>query len=156
MLALTKSVFGCSVLGTVVLLFLQTPIAGRQFDEYGFPSSDSSQILVTVSSQADSMLREAATEIPANLHSYSVTAGAFVRGNATTARLQLESMKGTLASISVRDWLPRGPNWVQDGFQQAYQFSHSKTNVAAGKMPIVTMVKADMNHMADTHPIFKF
>lgn len=163
MISLTKLVFGFAGVGAAAFLgasLLQLPTPGSQSGALGASSDPAATLLQGASAQTDSMLRRAATEIPANLQSFSTSAGAIVRGNATTARLQLEgmamqlgAMKNSLAPNSLRNWLPSGPNWIQNGVQVATQASSDKTRNLAQKMPVVNAVKSDLSRFADAHPM---
>lgn len=159
MITLTKLVFSCTGVGAAALLgtsLLQVP------GPVGSSNAQdaSSGILQAASVQADFMLRRATTYIPSNLQYFSTAAGAFVRSNATSARLQLEgigmqfdAMKNSLAPSSLRNWLPDGPNWIQNSVQSASQASSDKTRNLAQKMPVVSVIKSDLNHLANTHPM---
>jgi hypothetical protein len=86
-----------------------------------------------------------------NFHSVSGSASAFVNGNATTAKLQIEGMKNSLPrSAAFSAWVPRStPNWIQNGAQQAAAMAGNKPGALAGKIPVVNgALNATSEHIA--------
>jgi hypothetical protein len=62
-----------------------------------------------------------------------------VRRNATSARLQFESMKNSLpSSFALSRWIPTSTSsWIQDGVQTASQAAGNKPGTIAKKIPVV-------------------
>jgi hypothetical protein len=93
-----------------------------------------------VQSKAGSTVNTVASVVPANIQSYSDSAGAFVRRNVTTAELQLGGMKNSIpTSFAFNDWLPsNAPNWIQGGAQAATRAMGNKPGQMARKVPVVS------------------
>jgi len=143
MLTLIKIV--CSSLGFGALTFLglallQPPIAGRLSNVQGIPSSGASRFIQTPLAQVGSACRKAATELPANLQSFSDSGNASFRRFTTSAQLQSDSMTTSMQShFDNNDWLPKTtPNWIQSGVQSASRVLNGKTNTLARKIPTVS------------------
>jgi len=108
----------------------------------------------TAFNQIDLVYREASAEISPRLQSLPYTADAFVRSNATTARLQFEGMANALPSFT--DFAARLPGtaayWIQGGVPGAIQNSRAEADTLAGKIPAVNAWKMDLDHLANLHP----
>jgi hypothetical protein len=88
---------------------------------------------------AASTLQRVSTALPVQLDSFSNSAGAFFRRNATTAELQLESMTNSIPrNVASGDWFPRNSsNWIQGGAQAAAQAVGNRPGTLARKVPVV-------------------
>jgi hypothetical protein len=141
MLTLAKFVLGCFVVGALTL-------AGSSL----LPPSMRTELgLETATSQADFMLRRVGAQFPTDIHTFSASTGAFVRSNATTARLQLEGMKNSLpSSFALGSWMPSSTSsWIQNGAQLASQAAGSKPGTFAKKIPVVNgAVNSANEHIA--------
>jgi hypothetical protein len=108
----------------------------------------------TVSDQISTMYRETAAEISPRLHSLPDTAAAFVRSNATTARLQAEGMANAFPNAS--DFASRLPGTaadvIQGGVPVAVQNSTAAAIQLSGKIPAIKALKSNMDHLASLHP----
>jgi hypothetical protein len=108
----------------------------------------------TVSDQISAMYRETAAEISPRLHSLPDTAAAFVRSNATTARLQFEGMANAFPNAS--DFAARLPgtaaDLIQGGVPGAIQDSTAEAVEISGKIPAIKAWKSNMGHLANLHP----
>jgi len=91
------------------------------------------------------------SSVPADLQTFSSSAGAFVRRNVTSAELELDSVKISVPrSVALSDWLPRNaPNWIQGTAQSATQAVGNKPGELARKVPVVNRVLNSTNaHIA--------
>lgn len=108
----------------------------------------------TVSDQISTMYRETAAEISPRLHSLPDTTAAFVRSNATTARLQAEGMANAFPNAS--DFAARLPGTAADvihgGVPVAIQGSTAAATEFSGKIPAIKAWKSNMDHLANLHP----
>ena len=141
MFTLAKFALGCFVVGALTL-------AGSSLLP---PSMRADLGLQTATSQADFMLRRVAAQFPSDIHSFSTSTGAFVRSNATTARLQFEGMKNSLpSSAALGSWMPSSTSsWIQSGAQAASQAAGSKPGTFAKKIPVVNgAVNSANEHIA--------
>jgi hypothetical protein len=120
MRTLARFLLGCFAIGALALL--GTSLLGP----------------VGTQSLADSTVRRVSSAVP-DLNSFSNAAGACVRRNATTAQLQMESMKNSIPrSVAVSDLIPQNSsNWIQGGAQAASQAVGNKPGEFAKKIPIV-------------------
>jgi hypothetical protein len=109
----------------------------------------------TVSDQICIMYRETAAEISPRLHSLPDTTAAFVRSNATTARLQAEGMANAFPNAS--DFAARLPGTAADvlqgGVPGAVQGSTAEAIALSSKIPSVRALKSNMDHLANLHPV---
>jgi hypothetical protein len=109
----------------------------------------------TVSDQISTMYRETAAEISPRLHSLPDTTAAFVRSNATTARLQAEGMANAFPNAS--DFAARLPGTAADvikgGVPVAVQNSTEAAIQLTDKVPGVKALKSNMDHLASVHPM---
>jgi hypothetical protein len=141
MLTLAKFALGCFIVGALTL-------AGSSL----LPPSMRSELgLETATSQADFMLRRVGAQFPSDMHSFSTSTGAFVRSNATSARLQLDGMENSLpSSYSLSSWMPSNTSsWIQTGAQAASQAAGSKPGTFAKKIPVVNgAVNSANEHIA--------
>lgn len=139
MATLTKFAFGfgLGILALMAWAILQTELPGQFSGEQGallLNAADAS--LQSAATQADFELQRAVVEIPFNLKSFSDSSDVFLRRNATTARLQWESMVNTVpAQLAGTEWLPRDqPYWIQGAAQEA----GSEADALARKIPVVS------------------
>jgi hypothetical protein len=126
MRSLKKFVLGSVVLVSVVLVganLVQTTGMGPQSE------------VQAAAAQVNFMAHRVASMLPDNFDSFSKSTGAFVRSNATTARLQFEGMKNTLpSSFALSQWMPgSASNLIQSSAQKA----GSNVGTAAKKIPVV-------------------
>jgi|SRR5580698_838476 hypothetical protein len=108
----------------------------------------------TASNQIGTVYREASAQISPRLQSLPNTAGAFLRSNAATARLQFEGMANALPDLSsFASRLPgTAANLIHGGVPVAVQESTAEANSLAGKIPAVKAWKSNVDHMANMHP----
>jgi len=148
MLKLTKFAVGTFFLAVIALFgvcFLNPSAAGRQAGIHGADG-----ILQVAAVQANSMLRDASLQLPANMRGFSTTASAFVENNLATAKLQFKGMETTIAAnVSGFGWLRPEPPSLQQATQDASIGAHN----LARKMPVVNALRANMDHLSSLHPI---
>jgi hypothetical protein len=147
MFKLAKLVFGVSTLAIAVLFsacYLNPSQAGR-LEAISFAKT----AYHAVSAQANSAAGDASLQLPANMHGFTATASAFVDSNLATAALQLKSMRASIAgNVSALSWLRPDATSVQQATQDASIGAHN----LARKMPTVSALRSNMDHLSDLHP----
>jgi len=118
MRTMARFLLGCFAIGALALL-------GASL--LGGPS--------VVESKANSTLTTVSSALPADIQSFSNSAGAFVRRNAATAELQIESMKNSVPrNFAFAATLPaNASNWLQNPAQAA----GNRPGDLAKKIPVV-------------------
>ena len=150
-----KFVTACVALGGFGVLssgLLQTPpaIHGAAPASLTVQSSGVS----SVSSYIASICHQADTQLTPQIASLAHTSEAFIGKNATTARLQFEGMANSVSGrMSLAAWLPQGATfWWSGNTQTAIQNANSQAANAAGKIPAVRAVRANIDHLSSLHP----
>ena len=153
MLTLTKFICGCFGIGAVALLGMAL-VGAPGTHAQGSAAASGDAIVQSATAEVASIYREVSLEAGPRLHYFAVSAGAAMRGNVTTGRLQFESMTNTVcAYLSIDNWKSTPePSWMQNGVQGARQGTAEKTRALATAMPQGTAVKAELQRLADAHP----
>jgi hypothetical protein len=117
-------------------------------------ASSGDAIIQSAAAEAGTIYRDASLAAGPRLHYFAISTGAFVRGNLLTAKLQFEGMRNTVAAdLSIGALRSTSePSWMQNGVQGARQASTQKTLAMAKAMPQVTVVKSELQRLADAHP----
>lgn len=112
------------------------------------------EISQVASNQVGSVYHEVAAEISPRVQSFPDAASAFMRSNATTARLQFEGMANAYPNFSAFiAHLPGTASYlIKGGVPGAVQDSRAEANSLAAKIPAVKAWKSDIDHMANLHP----
>ena len=130
MRSLMKFVFGSVVLVSLLLLaanLVQTTGVGPQNE------------VQATAAQITFQAHRVAAMLPDNFDSFSKSSGAFLRSNATTARLQFEGMKNSIpTSFAFSQWVPGSAgNLIQSSAQKASMAVGGNAGTAAKKIPVV-------------------
>jgi hypothetical protein len=161
MLILKKFACGCFGLGALTslgMVLLQMPSMDSHSRAQTSSSIAGNALIQLASAEVDSIYREASDEIAPNLKSFAASSNAFVRSNATTARLQFEGMANSFPSVfAINDWLPRSaPDWTKSGVPGVIQAAGGKAITVSNKIPVVQSLKSSIGRMADMHPSLHF
>ena len=121
---------------------------------HGLLAGPGNEVSQSASSEIGAIYREASAEISPRIQSLPDTASAFVRSNATTARLQFEGMANAFPSLSAAAAsLPGTATYLmKGGVPVVIQDSSSEANRLADKMPVVKAWKSNIEHLANLHP----
>jgi hypothetical protein len=146
-----KFVLGCAGFGIVSFLCLALlGIApwGHSSLAQG-SSSPAGNAVQTALDQAGSLCRQTFDNAAPELRSFADASDAFISSNATTARLQFEGMKNTVAThLALDAWVPGdAPNSVRAGHQVAAEATGIQAIAVATRIPTVRSLKSNLERV---------
>jgi len=152
MLTTGKFVLGCAGFG--IGSFLCMALLG--IAPLGHPSvaqgssSSAGNAVQTAIDQAGLLCQQTFDNAVPELRSFADAGDAFISSNATTARLQFEGMKNTVAThLTLDAWVPGdAPNSVRAGVEVAAEATGIQAIAVATRIPAVRSLKSNLERLS--------